>query len=161
MSVVGDDIKCNHVEEETAAELHLVLSPNKTSSAKLMILLNEAEVALCYLEPVKCTLLSEQTSTLIKNTQYHYTELTVSVLGVKSSGYWKIRYINEADVKNDRVCKFIMFARAIDLKCHSLSSKEIHIYCYSTRIYPSAACHLYYTESKEVTTLNMPLSQPT
>ncbi|KAK0067092.1 polymorphic transmembrane cluster 2 transmembrane protein 2, partial [Biomphalaria pfeifferi] len=146
---LGNDIKCNHMEEETAAQLHFVWSPNQTSRAKLMILLNEAEVALCYLEPVKCTPFSKLTKATIKSTPTQRYEISVSVLGVKSSGYWKVQYINEADVKNDTVCKFIMFARAKDLKCQSLSREEIHIYCFSKRILPSAACIMNYTDNKE------------
>lgn len=111
MSVVGDDIKCNHVEEETAAELHFVWSPNDKSRAKLMILLNEKEVALCYLRPVNCAVFSTRANATIKSTPTQRYEITVSVLGVKSSGYWKVQYINEADARNDRVCKFIMFGK--------------------------------------------------
>uniref|UniRef100_A0A2C9LJP8 Ig-like domain-containing protein n=1 Tax=Biomphalaria glabrata TaxID=6526 RepID=A0A2C9LJP8_BIOGL len=149
LTVVGDDIKCNHVEEKTAVQLHFVWSPNDNARAKVMISLNEAEMALCYLEPTKCKAFSKLTKATIKSTPTQRYEITVSVLGVKSSGYWKVQYINEADAKNDRVCKFIMFARAKDLKCQSLSTEEIHIYCFSKRIYPSAACYLNYTGSKE------------
>ncbi|KAK0055674.1 hypothetical protein Bpfe_014949 [Biomphalaria pfeifferi] len=90
MSVIGGVIKCNHVEEETASELHFVCSPNDKSRAKLMILLNEAEVALCYLRPVNCAVFSTRANATIKNTPTQRYEITVSVLGVKSSGYWKV-----------------------------------------------------------------------
>ncbi|KAK0067052.1 GTPase IMAP family member 8 [Biomphalaria pfeifferi] len=107
LTVLGDDIKCNHVEEETAAQLHFVWSLNQTSRAKLMILLNEAEVVMCYLEPVKCTPFSKLT---------------------------KIDWVS---------------LLAKNLKCQSLSREEIHIYCFSKRILPSAACIMNYTDNKE------------
>ncbi|KAK0067096.1 hypothetical protein Bpfe_003831, partial [Biomphalaria pfeifferi] len=93
MSVIGDVIKCSHMEEETAAELHFVWSPNDESRAKLMILLNEAEVALCYLRPVNCAVFTTQANTTIKSTPTQRYEINVSVLGVKSSGYWKVQYM--------------------------------------------------------------------
>ncbi|KAI8780345.1 polymorphic transmembrane cluster 2 transmembrane protein 2 [Biomphalaria glabrata] len=113
-----------------------------------MILLNETEVALCYLKPVNCTAFSKLTNATIKSTPTQRNEIAVSVHGVRSSGYWKVRYINEVDVKND-ICKFIFFARAKDLQCQSISRDEIHIYCFSRRMYPSGSCNLYYTENME------------